>query len=312
MKETIITVCLLFSHIILYAADPVLSKGKKQEGKSLQSTPSLLGINKQDIYQVRGLYFDASLGMSTIKNNNLSSDIWNQKSGFGYNCSAGYFHSVSPMVKIKLGIGVSSYNTLLVGNGELQSPVIKDIDDDIYIESLMIMNADYNANPMYLSIPLVLEFGNASINKIGYYINFGIEYSYMLNENSTTSGSYTTKGTYPLWGVTLEDVPELGFYTEKNLESGAYLKKTNFSIRGGAGITLPLSGIIIFKIGFAGYMGLKDIGNNKPKNPELSPITQQTYDFRSDYVYNPLAASKQSYTRHVGVEFGFYISKRVK
>lgn len=312
MKGIIITACLLFSHIILYATEPVISKFKKLETNKSYSPLSVPAVNRQNIYQVHGLYIDGSLGISTIENKNLSSDVWNQENNIGYNFSAGYFHSLSPFVKIKLGIGVSSYNTLLVGNGEHQSTEIKDIDNDNYTESIILLNAEYNVNPMYLSIPLVLEFGNASVNKIGYYVGLGIEYSYLLNENSTSSGSYTTKGTYPLWDVTLEDVPELGYYTAKDVEPGPTLKNTNYSVRASAGITLPLSGIIIFKIGFAGNIGLMDIGNNKPKKPEQSPISQQAYDFRSEYIYNPLAVQKQSYTRHLGIEFGFYISKRVK
>jgi len=134
----------------------------------------------------------------------------------------------------------------------------------------------------------------------------------MINDNSSASGSYSTKGIYPQWGVTIENVPELGFYSERDIDSDWSLQKSNYSIKGGAGITVPLSGIVIFKIGVTGYLGLKDIGSNHDQNTDFGPLTQKAYEFRSKYINNPLASSNGSKTLYTGIEFGFYISKRVK
>jgi len=277
--------------MMLFAAKPITSKEKKTEKSVNNISPSLQEM--KNIYPVWGYYIDASPGIATIKINSLSSDVWNSASNFGYNLSAGYVHSFGPWTKVKLGIGVSSYNISLTGNGEIQSPQIEDIDKDTYTELLTLSNGEHIVNPMYLTVPLTFEFGNSNINKIGYYIDLGFEYSFLITENNTTTGSYTSKGNYPQWGVTLENIPELGFYTDRNLESGLNLQKSIYSVRGGAGITIPISGVLIFKLGFTGHLGLNNIGEDP-------------------YIYNPLATSKGNKARQIGIEFGFYICKLVK
>ena len=312
MKEIIFTICLLFSCIILYATEPVAGKDGKTEKSTSFSTFPTYAPQTGIIYQEKGFYFDVSPGISFIKNSKLSSDTWKSESNIGYNFNLGYFYSMSTWAKIKMGLGFSSYSTYLKMGGEITSPALNDIDNDTYFESLTLSNVEYDVNPMYITVPVVFEFGNPNISKIGYYFDIGFEYSYLINENNKTSGTYTTKGIYPQWGVTLENIPELGFYTSKSLEPNWHLRKSNYSIKGGAGITIPLSGMVIFKIGLTGYLGLKDIGNNRAKKDDASPLSQQAYDFRSKYINNPLATSKGSKTLYTGIEFGFYISKHVK
>jgi hypothetical protein len=255
---------------------------------------------------------DASVGLSSIKNNNLSSEIWNSNGSLGYNFTTGYFHSLSPWIKIKAGIGISCYTNSLTGNGDIPTQQFKDIDDDIYTEHLALLNVKNTSNLMYLSIPLIIEFGNTNFNKIGFYLDFGIKYSFLVMENNKMNGTYTTKGNYLEWGVTLEDVPELGFYTQKSIEPSVGFQKNNYSILGGAGITIPISGVLIFKVGLAGSLGLNDIGNNPSDKTDENPLTEDTYEFRSRYIDNTLAVSEGSKTRYIGIEFGLYITKLVK
>lgn len=308
-KSTFVVSLIVF-FLMLLAVEPAISKENKTE-KSVAKT-STSSLETQNIFPLWGYYIDASPEITSIKINNLSSDFWNSKSNFGYNFSVGYFQTFGPLVKAKLGIGISSYNITLTGSGEIQSPEFEDIDRDTYTELLTLSNGIHKVNPLYLTVPISIEFGNTNISKIGYYVNLGFEYSFLLNENNKTSGSYTTKGNYPQWGVTLENIPELGFYSQRDLESGLSLHKSNYSISGGAGITVPLSGVLIFKLGLTGKMGLKSIGADSSKNNEIAPLTQQAYDFRSTYIHNPLATSSGNITRHLGIEFGFYICKLVK
>lgn len=311
MKNRIYIACLIFSYIMLYASKPVLSK-EKEKGKNISTmTPVVTEVHSENINPVWGFYADASPGIVSIKINNLASDIWKTESNFAYNFSAGYFYSVHPLLRIKGGIGVSSYKASLTGSGEIESQQLADIDNDTYIENLTVLNAKHNINPMYLTVPLIFEFGTANLSKLGYYLDIGFEYSYLINENNTSTGSYTTKGNYPQWAVTLENVPELGFFTERNLESELRLKKSIYSIRGGAGITIPISGLLIFKLGIVGYMGLNSVGKSQYTSDENNSISQQTSDFRSDYIYNPLATSSGNKARRLGIEFGLYFCKRV-
>ena len=311
MKKIIIAICLIISNIAVLATEPV-TEGKKEEKGIMYTTSSTLAPYRKNIYQEQGFYIDASPGISTIRNSNLSSDVWKSEVQLGYNFNIGYFRSFSPWVKLKIGIGILSYSTNLTGNGEIESPELTDIDNDIYIETLTFSDAKYSINPMYLSVPLTIEFGNPNINKVGYYIDFGIEYSYLISENNKTQGTYTAQGTYPEWGVTLSDVPELGFYSNRSLESSWSVQKSNYAVKSGAGITIPLSGVVIFKLGITGYLGLKDIGKRQVSETDFSALSDEAYAFRSKYINNPLAASGGSKTLFTGIEFGFYISNRVK
>lgn len=309
MKKSIITVCLLFTYIFSYSSHPVISD-KKEKTDAISTSKSI--IDKNYIYPVWGFYMDASAGMSEIKNNNLSSEIWDSKGDLGYTFNVGYFRSFGPLFKIKAGVGFTGFTNSLTGNGEVPAQQFKDVDNDSYLEHLTLITIENKSNPMYISAPLIFEFGNTNINKIGFYFNLGVNYSFLINENNSLKGSYTSTGEYVQWGVTLEDIPELGFYSQKNIESGDSFQKTNFSALGGAGITIPISGVVIFKIGLAGSYGLKDIGNNLSHKTEESPLSEESYAFRSKYINNTLAVSKESKTRYVGIEFGLYINKLVK
>ncbi len=159
---------------------------------------------------------------------------------------------------------------------------------------------------------MIFEFGNPNIEKIGFYADLGLKYSYLLNESYSSSGTYSTTGTYEQYNVTLKNIPELGFYNDKNPENYANLKKSNFSLVAGAGVFVPLSSTIIFKGGLVTNIGLADIGNNIPANPNSNVINDNIYSYRSRYIDNTLAVVEGSRTFHFGIEFGIYISHRLK
>lgn len=312
MKKITITICLLFSTLVPYANNPDLPKEKKSKTTVSNSLYSLSAEKGNSIFPVWGFYIDGSSGLSNILNNNLSSEIWDSKASLGYSLNIGYFHSFGSMFRIKTGLGFSSLSNSLTGNGEFISQSFLDIDNDSYTETLILNNTQKNSNLMYLSVPVIFELGNLSINKTGFYFDFGFKYSYLIHENFNTQGNYTSKGYYEQWGVTVEDVPELGFYSSGELESNVGFKKSNISVLSGFGVTFPLSGVVILKLGIVGSFGLIDIGLNQSEKSDLSPLTEEAYQFRSAYIDNTLAIKKGSKTGYFGFEIGLYINKQVK
>ncbi|MBN2635832.1 MAG: hypothetical protein JXR61_06145 [Prolixibacteraceae bacterium] len=312
MKKVFIVICLIISSLIPYAANQMLLNENDADKSDSRAQLPAEKYRMKRIYQDWGLYIDASPGFSLFKNKNLSQNAWNTEGDYGYKFSAGYFKSLNQWSRLKVGLGLSNYKAHISGNGVFTSPELTDIDNDTYFESLTVTNAKFTANPMYLSIPVTIEFGTANISRIGYYIDFGIEYSYLIHEKNKAQGTYSVTGEYPQWGVTLENIPELGFYAEKNLDSDWKMKKSNISVKGAAGVTIPISGVVIFKVGLASYMGLSNINNKQVKQDNSGPISQEAFEFRSKYVNNPLATSKGSKAFFTGIEFGFYFSKWVK
>lgn len=312
IKKVIITVSLIFSILIPYANNPDSPKSKKII-KDISTVTSFVSAEKGNkIFPVWGFYMDGSAGLSNIINKNLASEIWDSNANLGYNFNVGYFHSFGSLFRIKTGLGFSSYSNSLTGKGEVLSQQFMDIDNDSYTETLLLTNAQKTFNPMYLSVPVLFELGNLSINKTGFYVDLGFKYSFLMNENNKNTGTYSTKGNYEQWGVTVEDVPELGFYPSKEMESNLGFKKSNYSIIAGAGISIPLSGVTILKLGITGSFGLKDIGGNQSAASDISPLTEEAYQFRSEYIDNTFAVKEGSKTAYLGFEIGLYFSKRVK
>jgi hypothetical protein len=312
MKKAVTLISLLFACLIAYPETPE----KWEKEKPIEKFPYLpatkLNLDDNFIYPAWGFYFDVSPGISNIKNDNLSSGLWDSKKGLGYTLNAGYFHSLSPWVKIKAGVGISGYKNTLKANGDAPQQSFTDIDNDTYTETLTLTNVEKESSPMYLSIPLIFEFGNPNIDKTGFYVDIGFKYSFLINENYSSSGSYSTKGTYGQWEVTLENVPELGFYNDKSLESNAAFKNSNYSLIAGAGIFVPVSSAVIFKGGIVTNIGLADIGKNSVTNNNSRVINDEVYSYRARYTDNSMAVTEGSKTFHLGIEFGIYISYRLK
>lgn len=316
MKKAVITIWLIFIIVIVFAGNPPEGENEKSKSNNSLFSPSNLPSNsnyrKNYIYPEWGFFVDASPGISFINNNNLSSEIWKSKGDLGYSFNVGYFHSLNSSFKIKTGLGVSGYKNTLQGNGNIPPQIFTDVDNDPYTENLILTNVENNSSPTYLSIPAIFEYGQTNINKTGFYVNIGFMYSFLFNDSFKPGGSYTTTAYYDQWGLTLENIEELGLYTEKNLESNGTFRKNNLSVLGGVGITVPISSVVIFKAGFVGNLGLTDIGNNQPVQTDSDPLSAEAFEFRSRYVNNSLAVTKGTKTRQIGFEFGLYINKRLK
>ncbi|MEZ5104458.1 MAG: hypothetical protein R2757_08180 [Draconibacterium sp.] len=311
MKRILITTCLIFTFVFL-EANPLSSKeSDASETPSISATP-VMNPPRRYIYPEWGFFIDGSAGYSLISNPNLSSSIWDPKGNLGATFYIGYFHTINPNMRLLAGLGASYFTSSISGDGEAPQKEFKDIDNDTYTETLTLSNAETRQIPIYVSIPLIFEYGNVSITRPGYYVDFGLKYSYMINNNSQSSGYYSTKGTYQQWGVTLEDVEELGFYSERDLESNTNFKRSDLAVLGGVGITLPISSVVILKLGLVANLGLLDIGNNKPNKSDSGPITSDVYNYRAKYIDNTLAVTKGTRTKYFGLELGIYINKQLK
>jgi hypothetical protein len=219
---------------------------------------------------------------------------------------------LSPWFKIKTGFGISSYKNTLTINGEAPPQTFTDIDNDTYTETLQLNNLEKKTSPVYVSIPFIFEFGNSNIDRTGFYTDLGIQYSFLMSEGFKQTGTYSTKGTYDKWNITIENVPELGFYNEKEPTVYSNLKNKNVSLVAGAGVFIPFSRTLIFKGGIVTYLGFADLGNNKSENAEQNIINDEVYSFRANYIDNSLAIVNGSKTFLIGIEFGIYIGLGLK
>ena len=312
MKKTILINCLICSYLLVTAGNP--PEGNVEVSNVFMSTATyqfnVPGVKY--IYPEWGFYIEESTGFSNIRNKNLSSDILDSKGGLGFTLNAGYFYSLNPRFRFKAGLGFSYLSGKMEGNGDVISQQLPDIDNDMYTETLTLNNVKNNVNLIYLSIPFILEYGNVNITRNGYYIDAGLKYSFLLTDKFKSDGSYSTKGYYEKWGVTLENIDELGYYSDRPLESSSKFKKSDISVIGGFGISVPVSPGSIMKFGITGSFGLMDIGNNGPSKSENPSISVETHNFRAAYTDNALATVKGTRTWYIGLDFELYINKRIK
>lgn len=326
MKKAAILVCVLCGFSSLYGGDPI-EPDKENKTEELETNLSFTRKARtvDFTYPVWGYYVTGSLGYSTISNSNLDG-VWAPEGGAGYLFGAGYFRSVSPYVRILAGLDISSTSAKIeTGESFMDDYGTYDIDGSKYQEYIEVKSSE-KISPVYVSIPVTIEFGNINTDRIGFYFDLGFRFSYLVNSGYEKTGDYITKGEYNdgKYIITLEDVPELGFYGDRRGENGnanergifhptTELSKTNLSLKAGLGISIPISSNIIFKGGIATHFGLVDISNStNVVNSNIERITDEVNDMRSKYIDNSFAANEGSKTRYFGLEFGIYINRQLK
>lgn len=329
MRRLSIIFCLLFALAELYSDEPLQLKKKSKSVCKINATSfSKAAPDVSFIYPIWGYTINASIGYSNIVNSNLEG-VWAPDGGIGYSFGAGYFRSLSPYFKLIAGMDISSISARIeTGDYYEDLYIVEDIDNDEYQESIHVLSSE-NSSPFYFSIPVLLEVGNPNMDRLGFYLDLGVGFSFLLNSAYEKRGDYITNGTYSQFGdeeLVLENVPELGFYgnlgddetVRGTFNPTAELSKTNIVFHGGVGITIPISGNVIFKGGLVTHLGMTDIADSTPPpgspegtNPDNSPITEEVTYKRSKYIDNSFAVNEGSRTQYFGLEFGIYICRRL-
>lgn len=178
-------------------------------------------------------------------------------SRFGYSIHAGYFKAISPRLKFLTGIGIEKYDENISAN-TLEN--LTDLDNDPLDYYHFIPSDNWKNNQLYLSIPLLIEFGKTDISKLSFYFNFGVNFAYLLNRSSIeSSNSFSTISHYgeTLGYVELSgmNIDELDIYMDRAVETNPF----QISVMGGAGVTYPFLTTFLLKVGVVTNYGLSDV-----------------------------------------------------
>lgn len=327
MKKTITSILALF---FLFGVAMAGTPGTPEEKddkiansniKGLSTGFSGLSSSKGNlIYPVWGFYFSGSAGASGVSLKDA--DDFESTPGFGTSFNVGFFRALSPGLKLMTGLGFDLSSGTLTADIMEGTENRKDEDGDSYIESFKIEDIEDKISPIYLSVPIIFEFGSTSIEKNGLYFDVGARISYMLTDGHSNSGTISTMGYYQQYDVTLGDytttpmlpeVPELGFVQNTNIEDFvertgldeyeemASMSNLSISLQAGVGITLPISGgQYLLKTGLVGYYGLTDISGDQLEG-------------KSQYIKNTFAAGPFSARPwYAGIEIALYWNKEMK
>ena len=160
---------------------------------------------------------------------------------------------------IEAGLGLRNYKLSDWGAPGVQTENSIDANGDAYQAIYSFSNRTESLGITCLDIPIRACFGQPARNKVSVYAKLGIIPSILMNSKFVGTGTYELKGCYPQWDVTLENITELGFGSDKecytdvepdmngfvlwgNLCAGAYVPFRNspLLINAGLGLDIPL------------------------------------------------------------------------
>ncbi len=162
---------------------------------------------------------------------------------------------------IEAGLGIRNYALSTSGAACEQTVNATDADGDTYQAIYTYGNRTERLSLTYLDIPVRACFGQPARNHMSVYAKVGLTPSVKISSSFTGTGTYTLKGYYPQWDVTLENIQELGFGSDKecynevepdlngfvlwgNLMLGGYMPCGNspLLLNAGLGLDIPFMG----------------------------------------------------------------------
>jgi len=275
------------------------TKGEKQSDFKISGVLDPEGYQKYKVSNtIKGLYvgLQAGYGATMVYNQQASStygDLYfiepQQNMNFGLELSYMFTRGFG----LGTGFGMNTYSTnYSIDYYNEQSPsLLADIDGDEYLPYVYV--TDLVETDVYesIEIPLLLKFRSGK-GKTAFYMDLGIIYSF-ISGYYTQQGSSTRSGYYPEWEVTLENIPEYDFYTNKKLdatEKELVIPSNGISAYAAMGASIPLSNNFFMKLGANLRYGLSDsgLGTNSHANG------------LADFVENP----GETFLHGAGIEIG--------
>jgi hypothetical protein len=262
----------------LFAGGPGFSGNNSNNHPSpfMATAARMLNHNEPQSYPGHGFFLDLTPNYSRIFNKTISSDgFWNAKGGFGYALDFGYFLRFNRYIGINLGLGISHYQAEIGYDYYKTTFDTVDIDNEFVQDTVEVFNLAQKTSLMYADVPIFIEFGNPNTYKINFYVRLGVKLSFPISYGFTSTGKTTISGHYPQYFVTLYDIKELGFESDKpiTVTSETGLNSFNVSLIAAAGLTIPLSDHLILKIGANLNYGLTEISKEKSKDNDISMYT---------------------------------------
>ena len=197
----------------------------------------ILSIERTNISKI-SIFFEATPAYTQflIKEPDKLTDYsgWSNKGSFGYSCNVKLQYSLRPFLGIGAGLGFSSYNSKFsLTHLKQEDYYTTDRDSDNYYLRVEADNIHEKISYKCLNIPLFVRidpFFSSHWNFV--FLEAGVQFSIPLSASSDFSGSATHQGYYPQYHILLYDIPELGFYTDKDFNYTNSFKPQSTSVNG--------------------------------------------------------------------------------
>ncbi len=172
-------------------------------------------------------------GMLTI-----GKSVSNQANGMTGSLEAGYFFS--KWFGLSTGIGYTSFKGQLTLASYQNKFNTTDSENETYERQVTGTAITENQNIGMVSIPLNLNVRLPLGNKLGFFVQGGLEAAIPVQKSYQSSGTFTFKGYYPSYNVLLQNLPAYGFPSNAAIATNGSLKLNSLclSATGTAGFDL--------------------------------------------------------------------------
>ena len=223
----------------------------RRQMDSIKEVNRLLSLNKNRPAKSPVIGVEASMGSVFLSKSSLS-DPWEKM--LSWNKQASIYFGTGRLadglpLSIEAGVGFRSLPMKAKINDYQATNEIPDCDNDMY--QLIIDNCLETLTVNCLEVPVRFCLGQPDNNKVSVYGKVGVTPSFILS-GRLTNGSYTRKGYYPVWNVTLEEINELDFFNNGGDNPKTLKPETGrFNLWGNAafGAYVPLGSSILFNVG---------------------------------------------------------------
>lgn len=225
--------------IVLYASTSAQGTDSRASVRSLYKNRFYLGFN----------LMPKAGGISSGKIPEL--DIKNKKkTSADFSIEGGYFFT--EMLGVSAGIGMSSYASILSLDGYTTSYDAVDVENENFTMQINGKSIREDQKVRFISVPVCMVFRYPAGEKMSFFIKGGLVLNIPGVNTYESDGTFTYKGYYPAYPVTLENVPVGGFYNDRPTSVKGDLKiksmvtslitSTGFSLYLNKNLQLTLSG----------------------------------------------------------------------
>ena len=251
----------------------------------------------------RGHAFEVTVGggYSSLgyKVTNITDNLASKTSGsYSLQAHLGYNWFFSEYVGLGVGVDMQHYGQQAKLNGTLSWSGVTDTNGEKYDHTLDINNWAEKQNYWAVEIPVSIVFSIPVQDKLYITAQVGGKYGLPLSGKYAGSGTLTHSGWYAPWGLTLTNIPNHGFYTEKGFSPKGTLPKKNYwTVFAKVGVAIPLvehldllvQGYVNYAITAVGQSGRDDaIGfrNDRPGQEQAHYFMNNYTDLSNTAVIN--------------------------
>lgn len=182
-------------------------------------------------------------------------------------------------LSVEAGLGIRSFKLSAAKNACTVTENSTDADGESFQAIYTYSDRTEQLSLTYFDIPVRLCFGQPSKNRVGVYAKVGLTPSIKISGKFNGTGTYSLKGYYPQWDVTLENINELGFGNDMdcyadyepelstfilwgNLALGAYVPFGDAPVllNAGLGVDFPFMSLGEFKAGAKAVIPSLELG----------------------------------------------------